>query len=158
MKWLSCVEFHGIAEELQGFYSIENFKEEGISWMASPIVESYFKFIANPNHMKTAEEKLVVSITRFPRKYPISNRQHLCLLHQLVVQPAMWFAYAASWNTAKHRMLESTARSIRRSTLLIVTRAPTTARTVTLEVTANTLKFDIHFDVQAHTFALFAEG
>lgn len=32
MKYLSCVEFHAIAEELQGFYSIENFKEEGISW------------------------------------------------------------------------------------------------------------------------------
>ncbi|KAH6930013.1 hypothetical protein HPB50_007959 [Hyalomma asiaticum] len=32
MKCLSSVEFHAIAEDLQGFYGIENFKEEGISW------------------------------------------------------------------------------------------------------------------------------
>ncbi|KAH9359490.1 hypothetical protein HPB48_000440 [Haemaphysalis longicornis] len=32
MKYLSCVEFHAIADELPAFYSIENLKKEGISW------------------------------------------------------------------------------------------------------------------------------
>ncbi|KAG0413679.1 hypothetical protein HPB47_009175 [Ixodes persulcatus] len=32
MKHLSRVEFAVLADELQGFYGIENFKEEGISW------------------------------------------------------------------------------------------------------------------------------
>lgn len=94
---------------------------------------------------------------RFKSAHTIVNRQHLRLLHHLVVMPAVSYAAPAWWYTSQHSMLRARVRSLLRSTLFAVTGAYTTTRTAALEVIANTLPLDIHLDIQVLMFLLFSE-